>query len=278
MKIRTNIKIIIGIVGILAAGFIGFQVLKVQSPEVEQHIEIVLPDARQITTSRFVKRAPKTATKTQQEEAYIDSPETDMTPVPEKVPTAQSTDDEIRDFIAWLSSLEREDTIDETEQVDFNEENDAEDDEIDYDRYKSQIESVVREQWKNGLETYDIERYMSAIWEDDFFYASDLGTPDNPDDDLVFRSGYEEREGTSKMFNAMESIDLNLSQHGNIEFLNETLAMIDYDYNMTLVQRASGEISYPSGRMIFILELRENAEYTSEWRILEWYDYATPVP
>ena len=27
--------------------------------------------------------------------------------------------------------------------------------------------------------------------------------------------------------------------------------------------------SYPSGRMVFVLELRENAE----WRILEWYDY-----
>ena len=75
----------------------------------------------------------------------------------------------------------------------------------------------------------------------------------------------------SNVFNANESIDLNLSQHGDIEFLNETLAMVDLDYEMTLVERDSGESSYPSGRMIFIIELRED-----EWRILEWYDKATP--
>ena len=119
---------------------------------------------------------------------------------------------------------------------------------------------------------------MSAIWEDDFFYTSDVGTPDNPDDDLIFRGGQQEREGTSKIFNAMESIDLNLSQRGKIEFLDETLAMVEYDYDLNFVQHASGEVSYPSGRMFFILELRENAEYTTEWRILEWYDYATPPP
>ena len=53
--------------------------------------------------------------------------------------------------------------------------------------------------------------------------------------------------------------------------MNETLAMVDLDYEMTLVERDSGESSYPSGRMIFIIELRED-----EWRILEWYDKATP--
>lgn len=278
MKIRTNIKIIIVFVGIFTAGFIGLKVLKVQSPEVEQHIEIVLPETRRITTSRFVKRTPRTATKTQQEEANINLPEVETTPVPETVPTAQSDDDEIRDFIAWLSTLEREGTMEGIEREDVNEDNDAREDEIDYNRYKSQIESVIWAQWKNGLETYDIERYMSAIWEDDFFYTSDLGTPDNPDDDLIFRGGQQEREGTSGIFNAMESIDLNLSQRGNIEFLDETLAMVEYDYDLKFVQHGSGEVSYPSGHMFFILELRENAEYTIEWRILEWYDFATPSP
>ena len=36
MKAGRHIKIIIGIVGILVVGFIGFQVLKVQSPDVEK--------------------------------------------------------------------------------------------------------------------------------------------------------------------------------------------------------------------------------------------------
>ena len=34
--------------------------------------------------------------------------------------------------------------------------------------------------------------------------------------------------------------------------------MADFDYEMTLVQHELGEVSYPSGRMIFILELRED--------------------
>lgn len=278
MKFRTKIKILIAFIGILIAGFIGLQVFKFHSPEVEQRVEIVLPEARRITKSRFVKRGSRTATQTQPVEENADSQETETAHIPEKVPTAQSSDDEIKDFIAWLSSLEPEDTFDETEQADFNQENDAGNDEFDYDQEKSKIKSVIWDQWKYGLEFYDIEQYMSAIWEDDFFYTSDLGTPNNPDDDLIFRGGRQEREGTSRMFNTMESIDLNLSQRGDIEFLNEYLAMVEYKYDLRFVQQASGEVSYPSGHMFFILELRENAGNKSEWRILEWYDYATPYP
>ncbi len=278
MKFRTKIKILLACVGILTAGFIGLQVLKYHASEVERRVEIVLPEARRITKPRFVKRSSWVATQTQPVEENTDFQETETAHIPEKVPTAQSSDDEIKDFIAWLSSLEPEDTFDETEQADFNQENDAGNDEFDYNQEKSKIESVIWDQWKYGLEIYDIEQYMSAIWEDDFFYTSDLGTPDNPDDDLIFRGGRQEREGTSRLFNAMERIDLNLSRRGDIEFLNDTLAMVEYDYDLKFVQHASGEVSYPSGHMFFILELRENAENTSEWRILEWYDYATPYP
>ena len=216
MEVGTNIKIIIGIIVILAlgftVGFIAFEVLTVQSPDIKGEEQIVKLYARRITTPRFVERTPKIVTKIQQEETNIGSSEIRVSPVPERVPTAQSSDDEIKGFSAWLSlSLEREDTVEETEQEDFNTADDREDDQTDYDRERSRIESVIWEQWKDGLESYSIKRYMSAIWEDDFFYISDLGTPDNPDDDIVFRGGYEEREGASRMFNAMESIDLNLS-------------------------------------------------------------------
>ena len=275
MKVGTNIKITIGIIGILAlgftVGFIAFEMLIAQPSDLEAEKQIVKPVPQRITTPRVVERTPRIATQAQQEETTIEPTETRAHPVPERVPTARSSDDEIQEFSAWLSlSLDREDTIEETEQEDFNTEDEARDNQIDYDRERSRVESVIWEQWKSGLEHSNIERYMSAIWEDDFFYVSDLSTPDNPDDDIVFRGGYEEREGTSKMFDRMESIDLNLSQHGDVEFLNETLAMVDFDYEMTLIQHESGEASYPSGRMIFILELRDD-----EWRILEWYDKAT---
>ena len=276
MEVGTNIKIIIGIISLLAlgfiAGFIAFEVLTVQSPNIKEKKQTVTPNARRIPPSRFVENTPRTPNPTHQEETGIEPPEIRTSSVPQRVPTAQSSDDEIKEFSAWLSlSLDRENTVEETEQEDFNTEDDSEDGQIDYDRERSRVESVIWEQWKNGLENYNIQRYMSAIWEDDFFYISDLGTPDNPDDDIVFRGGYEEREGTSKMLDRMEHIDLNLSHHGDIEFLNETLAMADFDYEMTLVERESGETSYPSGRMIFILELRDD-----EWRILEWYDKAIP--
>lgn len=222
--------------------------------------------------SHFVKRAPRTVAAPEREETDIEPFEIEPPPIPERVPTAQSSDDEIKEFSAWLSlSLEQEDTIEETAEEGLSTENDAADNQVDYGRERSQVESVIWNQWKSGLENYNIERYMSAIWEDDFFYISDLGTPDNPDDDIVFRGGSQEREGTLNVFNSNKHIDLNLSQHGDVEFLNETLAMVDFDYEMTFVQRDSGESSHPSGRMIFILEFRED-----EWRILEWYDKATP--
>ena len=63
---------------------------------------------------------------------------------------------------------------------------------------------------------------MSAIWEDNFFYVSDMGTPDNQDDDLIFRSGQQEQDGILKMFITLDSIELNLYRSGDIEFLSDT--------------------------------------------------------
>ena len=268
-----KVKIIISIIVIFALGFIGFRVLKVQSPEIEEAqlvTEVVKPEDGQITIPPFVEHPSETGTKIQQEGTNPESSKIGTLPVPENVPTAQSEDAEIREFQAWLSSgLEQEvnDPVEETEQVDPT----VEDNEIDYDLERSVIKSVIQEQWRNGLETYDIQAYMAAIWENNFFYISDMGTPDNPDDDMIFRGGQHEREGTLKMFEATQNIELNLYNNGDIEFLSDTLAMADYDYDLRLDSKQGGQ-SNPSGRMVFILELRENGE----WRILEWYDYATP--
>ena len=186
------------------------------------------------------------------------------------MPTAHSSDDEIREFQAWLFlTLEAKDPIEAIEQKDPN----VEEDEIDYDLEKSVINSVIEEQWRNSFETHDIEGYMSVIWEDDFFYVSDMDTPNNLGDDIIFRGGSEEREGALKMFDAYQAIDLNLSKNRDTEFLSETLAIVDYDYDLKLASIAGG-VSNPSGRMIFVLELRESGE----WRILEWYDYPTLKP
>ena len=183
MKVGMSGKIIIGIVGILVLGFIGFQVLKVQSPDVEKPQKVIKVVSRRITMPPFVERIPETVVEETvmdppQEEANIKPLEIETTPIPESVPTAESDDAEIKEFQAWLSSiLEQEDAgfLEETEQEDFN----TEDDEIDYTFEKSAIKSVIQGQWEHSFENYDIEGYMSAIWEDGFFYVSDMGTPDN---------------------------------------------------------------------------------------------------
>ena len=270
MKVGTKIKIIIGVVVILVVGYIGFRGLKVESPDVKIIKPVAMPEGQRITTSPFVEHTSDTVTETQQEAINTGSPEIETTPLPETVPTAQSTDDEIKEFQEWVSSiLSEEDALEEGEGTDVN----VEDDGIDYDLERSVIKSVIEEQWKNSLETFDIEGYMSAIWEDDFFYVSDLGTPDNMDDDIIFRGGQEERAGALNMFGTFDDIELSLYRNGDIEFLRETVAMADYDYGLKLASPTHG-VSYPSGRMFFILEFREGAG----WRILEWYDFATPDP
>ena len=152
MEVRPNIKIIIGVIVILAVGFIvGFMAFEVftQPSDIEGEKQIVKPDARRITTPRVVERTPRIVTKAQQKETTIEPAEIRVPPAPERVPTAQSSDDEIKDFAAWLSlSLEREETIEETAQEDFNTEDEAGKDQIDYDRERSRVESVIWKQWK----------------------------------------------------------------------------------------------------------------------------------
>ena len=273
VKVQMNTKIIIGVVGVLVAGFTGFikfQAQKTPPPDITIIKPVVIPEARRITASQFIERTPETGTKSQQEPENIAFSETKSMPLPESVPSAESTDDEIMEFQAWLSAiLEEDDSHEETQQENSN----AEDNGIDHDLERALIRSVVENQWENSFENYDIDGYMAAIWENDFFYTSDMGTPDNLNDDMILRSGAQERAAALNMFNNTQDIELNLSRNGDIEFLSDTLAMADYDYQLKLVFPEHGA-GYPSGRMIFILELREN----DEWRILEWYDYATPDP
>ena len=75
MKVETKIKVIMGIVGVLAAGFIGFRLLKAQSPDIEETkfvVKVVKPEGRRITMSPFVEPTSETGTETQSEGASIE--------------------------------------------------------------------------------------------------------------------------------------------------------------------------------------------------------------
>ncbi len=120
---------------------------------------------------------------------------------------------------------------------------------------------------------------MSSIWEDDFFYTSDIGTPNDPSDDIIFRGGQQERESAIKVFSAWsKNIELNYSLSSDIEFLSDTIAMVECDYEAIFSRPSSPEVKLVTtvcpGTMILILEYRENFDGIGEWRILEWYDYA----
>jgi len=266
-------KVIIGIIGVIAVGIIVFQVLKNQPNETEDVQRVVKSEDRRITKSPFIEhtteRVAETPAETEQEELDVGSGGAGTSSVPESVPTAQSEDSDIKEFQAWLSSiLEQDGSIKEVKPKEIN----IEENGMDYAQEKSMIVSVIELQWRNAFETYDIEGYMSAIWEDDFFYISDMGTPNNMDDDVIFRGGQEERQGTLRIFNNTRDIKMDISKNGDVEFLSETLAMVEYNYDVRFTFESSE--SYPSGRMVFVLEHREEGG----WRILEWYDYANPDP
>ena len=67
---KTNVKRGIGILVMLAAGFVGFQVLKPQSPDIEDTeliVKVVKPEHRHINASPFVERTSETGMETQRE-------------------------------------------------------------------------------------------------------------------------------------------------------------------------------------------------------------------
>ncbi len=235
-------------------------------------------NTRKIDASRFARRIPKAVTKTPKEKASnAAEDEAEEMTVPEEVPTVQSSDDEIRAFLAWLSSLDEEDVLDDTD----NDSSNTDDSEAnyDYDKEEQLIASVIYEKWQTGYETRDIEQYMSSIWEDDFFYTSDIGTPDDPSDDVIFRGGQRERESAAMIFdNYTKNIELNLIPRSDTVFLSDTIAEAEYSYEIELSkppsQESPFETMYASGSMIIVLERRETPGRTNEWRILEWYDFA----
>jgi len=187
-----------------------------------------------------------------------------------KIPTAQSNDDEIRSFSNWVSEWYKVDTFEQGKNMDEIQEFSS-----DNEYSEKQIESVIFDQWKRGYESRDIEMYMSAIWDDSFFYVSDIGTPDYPADDIIFRGGKRERESASLVFKNYNVIRLDLYPQSEMKFLSDINAMVKYDYRIAFSAEPTSNSNYVcSGNMIIILERRESPENKSEWRILEWYDRA----
>lgn len=278
MKVGTGIKGIMATACILVVGFTGFQIATRQHATTMEEINPAPEQTKQITAPRFIGRdSGATAKMPEARTSDTGMSKTEAARVLAEVPTAQSSDDEIRDFVAWLSTLDREDASEEAGKD--NSDMKSQHSKMDYEGEKSAIESVIWEQWEKGYEERDIELYMSAIWEDDFFYVFDRETPDDPSDDIILR-GQQERESAARVFGIYKDIELEYTPRSDMEFLSDTMALVEYNYQIKLSKVPTPDSTvgtfFASGNITIILERRRNTEGKDQWRILEWYDYATP--
>jgi len=141
-----------------------------------------------------------------------------------------------------------------------------------------EISSVLRDRWKQGYETEDLELYMSAFWKEGYFYWSDYATDDNIDDDIIFDSWEEERDSAIKVFKNYRNIELEISEPPEVKILDEekTKAEVRNHYKIQFyVPEGTSlpggyEALYAEGDNTFLFEYKDDGTGKMEWRITEW--------
>lgn len=144
-----------------------------------------------------------------------------------------------------------------------------------------EISAVLKNRWKQGYETEDLELYMSAFWKEGYFYWSDMATDNRIDDDVIFDSWEEERESAIRVFKKYRNIEIEISEPPEVKILNEsrTKAEVRNHYKAQFyVPEGTSlpggyEAYYVEGDNVFLFELRDNGSGKQEWRITEWRQY-----
>jgi len=145
----------------------------------------------------------------------------------------------------------------------------------------AEISGVLRDKWKQGYETEDLELYMSSFWDEGYFYWSDMATDDNVEDDVIFDSWEEERDSAIRVFKNYRNIELEISEPPEVKILNEDETGVrkaevrnHYKIQFYVPEGTSlpggYEAYYAEGDNIFIFESRKNDSGHEEWRITEW--------
>jgi hypothetical protein len=142
----------------------------------------------------------------------------------------------------------------------------------------AEISSVLKNRWKLGYETEDLELYMSSFWKEGYFYWSDYGTDDRIDDDVSFDSWDKERDSAIKVFKNYRNIEIEISEPPEVKILNEdkTKAEVRNHYKIQLYVPEGTSLPggysayYAEGDNIFIFERKDNGTGKIEWRITEW--------
>ena len=140
-----------------------------------------------------------------------------------------------------------------------------------------EISNVLKNRWKQGYETEDLELYMSAFWKEGFFYWSDMAT-DSVDDDVIFDKWEQERDSAIRVFKNYRNIELEISEPPEVKILDEarTKAEVRNHYKIQFyVPEGTSlpggyEAYYAEGDNIFIFEYRDPGNGQKEWRINQW--------
>jgi len=142
----------------------------------------------------------------------------------------------------------------------------------------AEINSVLKDRFKRGLETEDLDLYMSSFWKEGYFYWSDMATDDNVGDDVVFEDWEQERESAINIFEEYRNIELEMSEPPDVNILNEerTAAEVRNHYKVQFyVPEGTSlpggyEAYYAEGDNIFRFDFKDSGAGKQEWRITEW--------
>lgn len=142
----------------------------------------------------------------------------------------------------------------------------------------AEISAVLRDRWKKGYETEDLELYMSSFWQEGYFYWSDMATDNDVSDDVIFDRWDQERDSAIKVFKNYRNIELEISEPPEVKILNEedTKAEVRNHYKIQFyVPEGTSlpggyEAYYAEGDNIFIFDYRDSGNGKWEWRITEW--------
>jgi len=130
----------------------------------------------------------------------------------------------------------------------------------------AEIMSVLRDRWKKGYETEDLELYMSSFWKENYFYWSDMATDDDVGDDVIFDEWDEERDSAIKVFKNYRNIEIEISEPPEVKFMNEdkTKAEVQNHYKIQLYvpegtsMPGGYEALYAEGDNIFTFDYKDN--------------------
>ena len=139
----------------------------------------------------------------------------------------------------------------------------------------------VLKNWREGYQGEDLDRYMSAFWEDGFLYVSDMGTKTDKTDDVIFDDIRDERDAAKRVFASYQDIEIELSEPPEIQLnTDRTRAVVRNHYRVQGFVADGSSLEggftgwFAEGDNVFTFEFRTSKDGKQEWRITEWQDEA----